>query len=71
MFKAKDAAPEFPVGRSDAKRAIPGEVAPDWVDEAELRSQKRRFRRTTPQGREIMRKILIRARRKLFGEPKK
>jgi hypothetical protein len=64
-------APEFPVGRIPANQAIPRVREPDWVDEAELRRLKDYFRGTTPQGREIMRKILFRVRRKLFGFPKK
>jgi hypothetical protein len=62
-------APEFPVVRVPGDQAIPREREPDWADEAELRRLKRRFRGTTPQGREIMRKILVRARRKMYGSP--
>ena len=69
FLKKSGEAPEFPVGRIPADQAIPREREPDWADEAELRRLKRRFRGTTPQGREIMRKLLVRARRKLYGSP--
>jgi hypothetical protein len=60
-------APEFPVERKPRRQIIPAEAEPDWADEAELRRLKRRFRGTTPQGREVMRKLLVRARRNLWG----
>lgn len=62
-----DDLPEFPVGLIATEKAIPREVEPDWVNEDEMRNLKRRFKGTTPQGREVMRKILTRARRKLWG----
>jgi hypothetical protein len=67
----KDAIPpdaaEFPVQRTRGSSAVPKEPEPDWVDDAELRRLKKRFQGTTPQGREVMRKLLVRARRKLWG----
>jgi hypothetical protein len=37
-------APEFPVGRMATDQAIPRWIQPDWVDEAEMRRLKHRFR---------------------------
>ncbi len=73
-FLEMDGAPEFPVKRLAARELtrelIPREyqVRPGEVDEAELRRLRRKFRGTTPQGREIVRKIVLRARRKLWGD---
>jgi hypothetical protein len=69
-FLGMDGAPEFPVKRRPARELIPREdqIQPDEVDEAELRRLRQKFRGTTPQGREIVRKIVLRARRKLFGD---
>ena len=69
-FCGMDGGPEFPVKRRAARELIPCEsqIHPDEVDEAELRRLRQKFRGTTPQGREIVRKILLCARRKLFGD---
>ena len=72
-FKDGNAPPEFPVERVAMRQAIPSEPEPSWVDEAELVKLRKLFRGTTPQGREIIRKIVLRARRVLFekapGQP--
>ncbi len=60
--------PEFPVKRQTADQLIPREGGRDWVDENELRRLRREFRGTTPWGREIIRKIIFRCQRKLFGD---
>ena len=57
---------EFPVKRVPVGQAIPSHPEPSWVDEAELAKLRQQFRGTTPQGREIIRKIVLRARRVLF-----
>lgn len=66
-FLIQTDAPEFPVARTSFDEVIPRQLEPDWVTDAELRRLKRRFRGTTPLGREVMRKILVRARRRIFG----
>jgi hypothetical protein len=62
-FLEMDGAPEFAVKRRAARELIPCEdqIQPDVVDEAELRRLRQTFRGTTPQGREIVRKIVLTA----------